>query len=169
MQQIWHDDRNGNVPRLHARTCKYAKTSHGNGRVIRRAVAAISHMLIILGAGIAVRALAAPPADIKPDLALELWFKSLRQPSSQSLCCSISDCRFVDFWSRDGHYEVEIDGWHYAVPGDSVITAIANPTGKAVVCSTFSEFRPPPSQGAGNDRPQDVREILCFVPPRPPS
>jgi hypothetical protein len=118
---------------------------------------------------IAADAMAAPPADMKRDPELELWFRSLRQPGSGHLCCSISDCRFVDFWVRDGHYEVEIDGWRYVIPSDAVIVGAMNPTGKAVACYTFGEFRPPPAQGAEVDGPQDVAEVLCFIPPHPPS
>ncbi|HEY7580356.1 MAG TPA: hypothetical protein VH855_22430 [Acetobacteraceae bacterium] len=117
----------------------------------------------------AAPAVAAPPADLKPDPELELWFKSLRQPATGRLCCSISDCRFVDVWTRDGHYEVEIDGWRYTVPANRIIAGIANPTGKAVACYAFSEFRPPRSAGIVYHGPQDVREILCFIPPRPTS
>jgi hypothetical protein len=118
---------------------------------------------------IATDAMAAPPADMKRHPELELWFRSLREPGSGHLCCSISDCRFVDFWVRDGHYEVEIDGWRYVIPSDAVIVGAMNPTGKAVACYTFGEFRPPPAQEAKVDGPQDVAEVLCFIPPHPPS
>ena len=100
---------------------------------------------------------------------LQFWFKSLKQPKTGHLCCSVSDCRVLDFWIRDGHYEVEIDGWRYVVPSDAIIHGIANPTGRAVACYTFSEFRPPPTPGVFYRRPQDLTEILCFIPPRPPS
>lgn len=119
--------------------------------------------------GIVATALAAPPANITPDPALALWFKSLRQPTTGHLCCSISDCRFVNFWIHDGHYEVEFDGQRYIVPDGNIVRGINNPTGKAVACSDFSEFRPPPPPGVNYDGPQDIREILCFVPPRPTS
>ena len=55
------------------------------------------------------------------------------------------------------------------VPRDTVIGGIANPTGRAVACYTFSEFRPPPPPGVAYHRPQDIQRILCFIPPRPPS
>jgi hypothetical protein len=100
---------------------------------------------------------------------MELWFKSLHQPAGGALCCSVSDCRFVNFWLLDGHYEVEIDGFRYTVPSNTIIHGIANPTGKAVACYAISNFRPPPAPGMVYRRPQDLREILCFVPPRPPS
>jgi hypothetical protein len=112
---------------------------------------------------------AAPPANIEPDPVLQFWFKSLQQPKLGHPCCSVSDCRVMDSWMHDGHYEVQIDGWRYVVPSEAVIYGIANPTGRAVACYTFSEFRPPPAPGAVYRRPQDLREILCFIPPRPPS
>jgi hypothetical protein len=112
---------------------------------------------------------AAPPANIEPDPVLQSWFRSLKQPQTGHLCCSVSDCRETDFWIRDGHYEVEIDGWRYVVPSEAVIHGIVNPTGRAVACYTFSEFRAPPAPGAVYHRPQDLREILCFIPPRQPS
>ena len=114
-------------------------------------------------------AIAAPPADVKPDPDLEAWFKALRQPATGDLCCSISDCRFVSFWVHDGHYEIEIEGWRYVIPEGAIIRGIGNPTGKAVACYTTKEFRPPAPVGAPYHRPQDIQEILCFIPPRPPS
>lgn len=119
--------------------------------------------------GFVASPLAAPPANITPDPELSLWFKSLRQPTTDHLCCSISDCRFVTFLARDGHYEIDIEGWRYIVPDNTIVRGIDNPTGKAVACSGVSEFRPPPPPGVVYHRPQDIIEILCFVPPRPTS
>jgi hypothetical protein len=136
----------------------------GHGGVPRNAVASFCAALLMTA-----NSLAAPPANTTPDPVLHSWFKSLKQPKTGHLCCSVSDCRVTDFWIRDGHYEVEIDGWRYAVPSEAVIHGIANPTGSAVACYTFGEFRPPPAPGVVHRRPQDVSEILCFIPPRPPS
>jgi hypothetical protein len=45
-----------------------------------------------------------------PDPALAPWFESLKQPGTGASCCSIADCRTVEFrQDRDG-YEVLIDG-----------------------------------------------------------
>lgn len=113
--------------------------------------------------------IAAPPADMAPDPVLRDWFHSLLQPGTQHPCCDVSDCRFVEFRIRDGHYEVEIEGWRYVVEPSLIIPGIANPTGKGVACYTYGVFQPPPPPGVPRDRPQDIVDILCFVPPRPPS
>src|SRR5690242_13905227 len=110
---------------------------------------------------------AAPPADFAPDPALREWFHSLLEPGTQHVCCDVSDCRFVPVRIRSGHYEVDIEGWHYIVPRETVIPGITNPTGKAVACYTYAVFEPPSPPGSPRDRPQDIVEILCFVPPRP--
>ena len=127
-------------------------------------------MLGILGVLMAlmtVNVAAKPPTNTSVDPELKRWFESLSQPGTRKPCCSISDCRFVDSIVRDGHYQVQIEGFAYPVPEQAVIAGIANPTGKAVVCYSYGEFRPPPSPGAVNANLQDVAEIPCFVPPRP--
>ena len=125
--------------------------------------------VIFIGLVIASPSLAAPPADVVPDPALQTWFKALKQPGTKKPCCAISDCQFIAFAIHDGRYEVQIDGWRYVVPTETIIDGIASPTGKAVVCYTYSAFAPPPPAGVRRNRPQDTIEILCFVPPRPVS
>ena len=112
---------------------------------------------------------AAPPANLTPDPLLQAWFKSLRQPETGRLCCAISDCRFVDFTIYDGHYEIQVDGWQYSIPTENVIQGMANPTGRAIACYTYSYFGAPPPPGSPPSSPQDTIEILCFVPPYMPS
>jgi hypothetical protein len=77
---------------------------------------------------------AAPPPDADP--AMAPWFNSLRQPGSGISCCSIADCRPVDYRTVDNHYEAFIEGEWRAVPPEKVITRADNPTGRAVVCWT---------------------------------
>jgi hypothetical protein len=84
--------------------------------------------------GLATAARAAPPPDADP--ALAPWFNSLRQPGSGMSCCSIADCRPVDYRTVDNHYEAYIEGEWRPVPPDKVITRADNPTGRAVVCWT---------------------------------
>jgi hypothetical protein len=74
----------------------------------------------------------------------------------------------VNFWILDDINEVEIDA--------PAIGANRNhhswdcqPDCKAVACPAFSDFRPPLELGVVHRRSQDLREILGFVPPRPPS
>jgi hypothetical protein len=112
-------------------------------------------------------AAAAPPIDVPVDPALQAWFKSLKQPGSQQLCCSISDCRFIAYEVRDGHYEVRIEGWTYVVPNESILRKTDNPTNKAVVCYGYASFGLPALPGEQRKTPQDTLEILCFVPPKP--
>jgi hypothetical protein len=107
---------------------------------------------IAVGLALNQAAVAAPPDG--PDPALAPWFESLKQPGTGAPCCSISDCRTVEFrQDRDG-YEVLIDGrWKMSipfwlrVPPNRIIDGIDNPTNRGVVCFT-------PEAG-----------ILCFVRP----
>ena len=86
---------------------------------------------------------AAPPEDADP--ALAPWFNSLRQPWTNALCCTISDCRPVPSRLRGEHYEAFVGGAWRVVPDEKVLQRSDNPTGRAVVCWT---------ERAG---------ILCFV------
>src|SRR6201987_3380748 len=109
---------------------------------------------IAIAAGLALSpvVVAAPPDS--PDPALAPWFESLTQPGTGASCCSIADCRTVEFrQDRDG-YEGLIGGrWNVSVPfwlrapPHRIINRIDNPTNRAVVCYT-------PEAG-----------ILCFVRP----
>jgi len=107
---------------------------------------------IAVGLALSQAAVAAPPDY--PDPALAPWFDSLKQPGTGAPCCSIADCRTVEFrQDRDG-YEVLIDGrWRVSlpfwlrVPPNRIIDRIDNPTNRGVVCFT-------PEAG-----------ILCFVRP----
>lgn len=86
----------------------------------------------------------APPDNADP--ALAPWFNSLRQPGTGVSCCSIADCRPVDYQLGPTGYEVWITGRWHAVPPERVIRGKDNPLGRGVVCYT-------PPLG-----------ILCFIP-----
>jgi hypothetical protein len=86
---------------------------------------------------------AAPPPDADP--AQAPWFNSLRQPGSGISCCSIADCRPVDYRTVGDHYEAFIEGEWRPVPPEKVLTRADNPTGRAVVCWT------------------KISGIMCFV------
>jgi hypothetical protein len=109
-------------------------------------------------------AAAAPPANTNPDPALHEWFQSLAQPGTQKPCCSISDCRFTDYKEHNGRFEIIIDGWPYTVPDNVILRTINNPVARAVVCYGYASFGPPVPQGEIRTSPQDVIEILCFIP-----
>ena len=40
---------------------------------------------------------AAPPDGADPNSPIGQWFQSLKQPGSGASCCSIADCRPVDY------------------------------------------------------------------------
>jgi len=100
-----------------------------------------------------------PPANMTADPALQTWFQSLKQPTTRQPCCSISDCHFTDFDTRDGHYEIPIESWKYIVPDAAVIHATENPYGRAVVCYSNDDFGPPEREL------RDTLHIFCFIPP----
>jgi hypothetical protein len=125
--------------------------------------------LMCLGLALASSAFAAPPSSIIPSPGLEAWFKGLRQPVTKGPRCTISDCRFVDYTFRDGHYEVEIEGWRYVVPTETILDGVVSPVGGAVVCYTYRAFGLPIPAGVLRDWAQDTVEFLCFVPPWPTS
>jgi hypothetical protein len=77
---------------------------------------------------------AAPPADADP--ALSPWFQSLRQPDTGVSCCSIADCRPVDYRTTAGGYEVWIENRWQRVPPEKVLQRADNPVGRAIVCWT---------------------------------
>jgi hypothetical protein len=106
---------------------------------------------------------AAPPPGAAPDPERRAWFESLCQPQTHQRCCSISDCRFTAHQLRDGHYEVQIDGWTYRVPR-GVVLRDTIPTGHAVACYTDSVFGTPLPRNISPTTPQNSIEILCLVP-----
>lgn len=85
----------------------------------------------------------APPENADPRLAP--WFNSLRQPGSGVSCCSVADCRPVDYKQTAKGYEVLIGDKCLVVPPDKVLQGKDNPIGRGVVCYT-------PALG-----------IMCFV------
>ena len=90
--------------------------------------------LAIAGIMITAPLRAAPPPNADP--ALSPWYNSLRQPGSGVSCCSIADCRPVDYRTVGNHYEAYIEGEWLPVPPDKVLTRTDNPTGRAIACWT---------------------------------
>jgi hypothetical protein len=97
---------------------------------------------IVLGIG---ASLAAPPENADP--ALHGWFESLKQPGSGVSCCSIADCRPVDYKMDSNGYEALIEAKWVRVPDEKILHGKPNPTGRGVLCRS-------PISGT----------ILCFVP-----
>ncbi len=88
---------------------------------------------------------AAPPENADP--ALHGWFESLKQPGSGVSCCSIADCRPVEYRLAIDGYEAYLDAKWVHVPADKVLRGTSNPMARGIVCRS-------PISGT----------ILCFVP-----
>lgn len=112
---------------------------------------------------------AAPPADIKSDPGIAAWFKSLREPVSALPCCTIADCRTVEFrrLSPDT-YEALVENRWYQVPDQRVLRGTPNPMGKAVACFTTT-FGYKTLPGVSPADSSDQIEIHCFIPAEPTS
>ncbi len=87
--------------------------------------------MLVLATGTAA---AKPPPN--PDPAVSPWYEDLRQPGTGRSCCSIADCRPVDYRIVEDHYEAFVDDQWMPVPPDKVLRRFDNPTGRAVVCWT---------------------------------
>jgi hypothetical protein len=88
---------------------------------------------------------AAPPENADP--ALAPWFESLKQPGTGIPCCSIADCRPVEYRLAADGYEALLDARWVRVPDDKILRGMSNPLARRVVCHS-------PISGT----------ILCFVP-----
>ena len=88
---------------------------------------------------------AAPPDNADP--ALHGWFESLKQPGSGVSCCSIADCRPVEYRLATDGYEAYLDAKWVHVPDDKVLHGLTNPVARGIACRS-------PISGT----------ILCFVP-----
>ena len=100
---------------------------------------------LALGAVVSSGAVGAPPEGA--DGALAPWFESLKQPGSGVSCCSIADCRPVEYRLATSGYEALLDARWMRVPDDKILHGKPNPTGRAQLCRS-------PISGA----------ILCFIP-----
>jgi hypothetical protein len=112
--------------------------------VLRGSAAAVCALIfvIFLGAGALE---AAQPDNANPEL--HGWFESLKQPGSGVSCCSIADCRPVDYKLDANGYEALVETRWVRVPDDKILHGKPNPTGHGVLCRS-------PISGT----------ILCFVP-----
>ncbi len=97
---------------------------------------------------------AAAPAFAKPppgaDLSLAPWYQSLAQPYTGYPCCSVADCRPVQYRTVGDHFEAFIDRRSFGadapeawvrVPPWNVLHRRDNPTGEAVACWYNGEIR----------------------------
>ncbi len=100
-------------------------------------------VILAFALGFAQPARASPPDNADPTLAP--WFQSLHQPGTGVSCCSMTDCRPVDYRTNAQGYEAFINNQWLPVPPERVLDHVVNLTGRAIVCYM-------PSMG-----------ILCFV------
>ena len=84
---------------------------------------------------------AEPPAG--SDGSLAPWFHSLTVPGSGYGCCSMADCRPVEYRMTDDHFEAYIDRKSFGedapdawvrVPDEAILRRHDNPTGQAIAC-----------------------------------
>lgn len=69
------------------------------------------------------------------DSTMHEWFKTLHSSGSSVPCCDIADgqrVEDVDWQTKDGHYQVRLDGQWIEVP-DSAVVTVPNKFGPAVV------------------------------------
>lgn len=95
----------------------------------------------------AVSAHAAPPPDA--DSALAPWYRGLMQPGTHISCCSLADCRPVDYRYAGGDIEARADGKWIDVPASVVLKRTENPTGRGVLC--------------GVEGTDGIWTVFCFV------
>lgn len=109
-----------------------------------RVAAIITGFLVIWLAALVVTAFGHEPSE-----PFAAWFNSLKQPDTGISCCSVSDCRPVDYRVAQDRYEAAVadapEGW-LPIPSEKIVHR-ENPTGRAVLCRS-------PSTGT----------IFCFVP-----
>lgn len=97
---------------------------------------------LVLWIGV-VSAFSAPPEGADPNSPTAQWYKSLTVPDSDAACCSLADCREVDYRMVGSHYEAFISKKSFGkdapeqwleVPEQSRIRPMTNPTGSGVAC-----------------------------------
>lgn len=119
-------------------------------RIIYAALAIAALAAILLAQTVFAR----PPENADP--ALAPWFQSLHTKEGVG-CCSIADCRPVEYRIEKDHFEALIGKqfgenvtphWE-PVPPDHILQNTRNPTGRAIACWV----------------PYLQHRILCFVLP----
>lgn len=120
-------------------------------QIVQRHAMPISLMSALLMV-IATAALAAPPQGA--DMSLAPWYRSLRVPGANNLCCDISDCRHYPVRADGTHYLVLFDNRWLIVPTEAVLDRADNPTGDYVTCIQRDHWT--------NGEPDGPR-VLCLI------
>ena len=105
---------------------------------------------------IAASASAAPPPGA--DMSLAPWFRSLRVPGTNNMCCDDADCRHYPVRSDGAHYQVFFDDRWLVVPPQAVSDRIDNPTGDYVTCIQRDHWT--------SGEPDGPRVLCLFKAPR---
>jgi hypothetical protein len=105
---------------------------------------------------IAASAFAAPPPGA--DMTLAPWYRSLRVPGTQTICCDISDCRHYPVRADGTQYQVLFDNRWLIVPAEAVSDRVDNPTGDYVTCIQRNHWT--------NGEPDGPRVLCLFKAPR---
>lgn len=114
-----------------------------------RAILLWAAILLATAAWIAL-AHAKPPPGADPDSPMAAWYQSLAQPETGYPCCSVADCRPVQYRTVGDRYEAFIDRKSFGasapddwvrVPKAHVLRRHDNPTGEAVACWFIGEIR----------------------------
>ena len=114
----------------------------------------------------AASALAAPPEGATLVPAISNWFKDLKKPGSLMPCCSMADCRRVEYGRvAKGRYQALYKGQWYDVPTEAILRRERNPTGSAVAC--FGVVFGWGTLALDPKDEDDRLEIRCFVLPGP--
>jgi hypothetical protein len=92
---------------------------------------------------------ASPPPDVDLNSPEAKWVQSLKSETGM-FCCSLSDCRKVDYRISEDHYQVYVADRWVDVPPNKVVKR-ENPTGTAWLCYDQSSV------------PLSPDRIFCFV------
>jgi len=99
---------------------------------------------------------AAPPPGA--DMTLAPWYRTLRVPGGETLCCDIADCRHLPVRADGTHYQVLYDNRWLIVPTEAVSDRDDNPTGDYVTCVQRDHWT--------DGKPDGPRVLCLFKAPR---
>jgi hypothetical protein len=129
---------------------KLVRDNSSRKRIARTMTTGISAVAPLLFALLCAAALAFAKPPPGADGSLAPWYQSLAQPYTGYPCCSVADCRTVQYRAVADHFEAFIDRRTFGadapddwvtVPPSNVLHRRDNPTGEAVVCWYNGEIR----------------------------
>jgi hypothetical protein len=129
---------------------KYVRDNSSRIRIAGTMTTGISVVAPLLFALLGATALSFAKPPPGADGSLAPWYQSLAQPYTGYPCCSVADCRTVQYRAVADHFEAFIDRRTFGadapddwipVPPSNVLHRKDNPTGEAVVCWYNGEIR----------------------------